>query len=138
MNRAALIDNDTISNVMRGHPIASKRFEDYFALFGRYTISMITRFEILRGLKVAKAKKRLQSFEQFCGENDVLPLTEAVVVRAAGIYADLYRQGKLIGDADILIAATALEHDMDLATNNTKHFENVIGLTLVNWLEPAT
>jgi hypothetical protein len=39
----------------------------------------------------------------------VLPLTDAVVMRASDIYADLYRRGQLIGDADILIAATALD-----------------------------
>jgi len=35
-----------------------------------------------------------------------LPLTDAIVIRAATIYADLHQRGTLIGDADILIAAT--------------------------------
>lgn len=57
-------------------------------------------------------------------------------MRAADIYADLRRRGALIGDADILIASTALEHGLELVTNNTKHFANVSGLMLKNWLVP--
>jgi tRNA(fMet)-specific endonuclease VapC len=55
-------------------------------------------------------------------------------MRAAGIYADLHRRGLLIGDADILIAATALQHDCVLTTNNTNHFNRIAGLQLQNWL----
>ncbi len=45
--------------------------------------------------------------------------------RASQIYADLYQQGKIIGDADILIAATAIESDLLLVTNNTAHFSRI-------------
>jgi len=64
----------------------------------------------------------------------ILPLTDPIVSRAAGIYADLYRQGALIGDADILIAATALESDLIVVTNNTSQFERISDLRLENWL----
>jgi predicted nucleic acid-binding protein len=47
----------------------------------------------------------------------------------------LYRQGKIIGDADILIAATALENDLVLVTNNVSHFGRVNELPIDNWLE---
>ena len=39
----------------------------------------------------------------------------------------------LIGDADILIAATAIEHACVLASNNTAHFSRIPGLSLDNW-----
>ena len=53
--------------------------------------------------------------------------------RAALIYADLYRRGELIGDADILIAATALVENLVLGTNNERHFRRVAGLAVENW-----
>jgi tRNA(fMet)-specific endonuclease VapC len=65
----------------------------------------------------------------------VLPLTEPIAVRAAAIYADLQLRGELIGDADILIAATALEHGLAIATGNIVHFERIPGLQVVNWRE---
>lgn len=49
------------------------------------------------------------------------------------IYADLYRRGELIGDADILIAATALVENLVLGTNNERHFRRVAGLAVENW-----
>ena len=53
--------------------------------------------------------------------------------RAAGIYAKLKKAGCLIEDSDILIAASCLAHDYTLITDNTRHFERVDGLQLVNW-----
>jgi predicted nucleic acid-binding protein len=55
-------------------------------------------------------------------------------VRATDIYADLYRRGELIGDADILIAASALANGFAIVTNNEEHFKRVKNLEVVNWL----
>jgi tRNA(fMet)-specific endonuclease VapC len=41
----------------------------------------------------------------------------------------------LIGDADILIAASALANGCGVATNNEKHFKRVPGLHIENWLK---
>ncbi|WP_322511312.1 hypothetical protein [Chloroflexus sp.] len=65
------------------------------------TFSIITRYEILRGLHAKNATAQLAAFDRLCSVNTVLPLTDAVVIRAATIYADLYQGGALIGDADI-------------------------------------
>jgi len=35
-----------------------------------------------------------------------------------------------------MIASMALAHDLTLVMDNTKHFDNVPGLRLVNWLAP--
>jgi tRNA(fMet)-specific endonuclease VapC len=64
----------------------------------------------------------------------VLLLTDGIVVRAAEVYADLYRRGALIGDADILIAPSALEHGLVVITNNEDHFRRIPGLMVENWL----
>jgi tRNA(fMet)-specific endonuclease VapC len=65
--------------------------------------------------------------------SEIVPITEAIISRASDIYADLYKCGQLIGDADILIAATALEHGLVLSTNNEHHFSRISGLTIDNW-----
>jgi len=75
------------------------------------------------------------AFDALCRLSQVLPLTEPVAERAAAIYADLQLRGDLIGDADILIAATALEHGLSIATGNTSHSERIPGLQVVNWRE---
>jgi tRNA(fMet)-specific endonuclease VapC len=42
--------------------------------------------------------------------------------------------GKPTGEVDALIGATAITHSAILVTNNLKHFENIEGLEIENWL----
>jgi len=57
--------------------------------------------------------------------------------QAARIYGDirgyLEKQGTTIGGNDLLIAATALAHDLTLVTHNTREFGRVQGLKLEDW-----
>lgn len=50
------------------------------------------------------------------------------------IKSELKKSGKIINDADIFIASVALEYDLVLVTNNTKHFTNIGNLKLDNWV----
>lgn len=99
------------------------------------SFSLITRFEILRGLKAKGAVAQVKRFDRFCIGCDVVTLSDEIVVRASEIYADLYQRGELIGDADILIASTALTSDLALATNNVAHFSRIAGLRFDNWFQ---
>jgi tRNA(fMet)-specific endonuclease VapC len=130
-----LVDTDTLSAIMRRRPAAMAKARDYLALYNQFTFSIITRYEILRGLKAKGANKQEAAFERLCISSNIIGLTDAIVVKAAGIYAELHRQGTLIGDADILIAASALVNGCGVATNNEKHFQRVSGLHIENWLK---
>jgi tRNA(fMet)-specific endonuclease VapC len=130
----ALLDTDILSAIMRQHPIVMDYARHYLATYPHLTFSLITRYEVLRGLMAKQAAAQLRAFDLFCQASNVLPLTDGIVVRAAEIYAGLQRKGALIGDADILIAATALEHGMVVVTNNEFHFQRIPGLQLENWL----
>jgi len=133
MDRAVL-DTDTVSALMRNHPRAVEQASKYLARFGSLTVSAITRYEVLRGLEAKDATRQIEGFHRFCESLEVLPVTDDVLVRAAAIYGDLHRRGQLVGDADILIAATCLVHGCAVVTNNTTHFERVTGLNVGNWL----
>jgi tRNA(fMet)-specific endonuclease VapC len=63
-----------------------------------------------------------------------LPLTDSIIQRAADVYAELYRRGALIEDADVLIAATALEHGLVMISDNEDHFRRIPSLRVDNWL----
>jgi len=130
----ALLDTDTLSAVMRREPKAIAQAQAYLATHQRFTFALITRYEILRGLYAKQATAQLVRFESLCSVSSILSFTDATAVRAATVYADLHQRGELIGDADILIAATALEQGYVLATNNTNHFKRIPGLSIVNWL----
>ena len=93
------------SAIMRKNPNAIERAHSYLEFHRQFTFSVITRYEILRGLIAKGAAKQMDAFEQLCAASRVLPLTDPMIVQAASVYADLHRRGELIGDADILIAA---------------------------------
>lgn len=134
LSRQVLFDTDTVSLLLRNQASVLKQAREYRVQQGKLSISIVTRFEILRGLRVKGATTQLSRFERFCSTNLVLPLTEEIVDRAADVYADLHRRGTLIGDADILIGATALIHGLVVVTNNEAHFRRITGLQVDNWL----
>lgn len=89
----ALLDTDTLSEVMKGRdPHVREKARQYLATYGRFTFSIITRYEILRGLKVKSAARQLAAFAERCQQSYLLQMTDDVIVRTADIYADLHRQ----------------------------------------------
>jgi tRNA(fMet)-specific endonuclease VapC len=52
------------------------------------------------------------------------------------VYAHLLDQGLPMPQMDLLIAATALVHNLTLVTHNVADFANVPGLTVVDWTVP--
>lgn len=133
MNKAVL-DTDTLSAIMRQESTALSQAQVYLSSYSRLTVSIVTRFEILRGLNAKNATSQATAFNAMCQSMEVLPLTDAVIVRAADIYGNLHRTGQLVGDADVLIAATCLENGCEIVTNNTSHFSRISGLVVQNWL----
>lgn len=132
-----LWDTDVLSAYRaRKNPHVFRRASTYLSQYQQATFSLITRYEVLRGLKAVQATAQLASFETFCQAQIILPVSEDIIVLAADLYADLSQKGQLIGDNDILIAATALHHGLPLATGNVAHFGRIPGLTVEDWTQP--
>lgn len=83
-----LLDTDTLSAILRQRPTAMSHAQAYLRMHGHFTFSLMTRYEILRGLAAKNATKQQSAFDQFCRANTILPLSDAVIVRGAEIYAD--------------------------------------------------
>ncbi len=64
---------------------------------------------------------------------EVLEFDKEDARQAGEIRAELTRIGMPIGPYDILIAGQAKSRDMTLVTRNTREFERVEGLRLVDW-----
>jgi tRNA(fMet)-specific endonuclease VapC len=66
---------------------------------------------------------------------EVIAFDREISVIAGRIYGQLERIGQTIGRADPMIAATAIQHNLVLATGNIQHFERIHmpGLLLQNW-----
>jgi predicted nucleic acid-binding protein len=65
----------------------------------------------------------------------LLPVDEAIADRFGDLGAKLLDQGQTVATPDLLIAATALVHDLTLVTGNVRHFEAIDELRIDNWLQ---
>lgn len=128
----SLIDTDILSELFKKNPKVLAKASEYISTHRCLNISHITKYEILKGLKAKKAEKQIELFNRFCAINNVLPITDDVIVKAADIYASLKEKGSIISDADILVAAIAVINIV-LITNNINHFSRIEELLLDNW-----
>jgi predicted nucleic acid-binding protein len=70
----AIIDTDMLSEVFKQrNPNVRKRAKQYLRSHGQFAFSAVTRFEIVRGYKLANAATQLARFSVFCGHSLVLP-----------------------------------------------------------------
>lgn len=138
----ALLDSDIVSLFFKGHPRVVENTRTYLLARTRpfLRISILSYFEILRGLEELVSRRRISEFDRWIGLNRVIPLDVEIVRIAAELYARTRRVGRPIADADLLIAATAIRHHWELVTNNERHFKPIPGLVVVNWTkgQPGT
>ena len=66
----ALLDTDTLSEVMKGkNSSVEQHAREYLRTHGQFRISVITRYEILRGLKSKQAVRQIAIFENKCNKS---------------------------------------------------------------------
>ncbi len=133
--RQALLDTDTVSGYLRGHPRVAQKVKEQMVEFGAVSISIISYYEIMSGLLYRDARKQTPHFLTFVELSNVLPITIDSAQRSAEISADLRKRGAPIEPTDILIAGTALANNLLVATNNTTHFRRIKNLEIENWME---
>ena len=97
----------------------------------RIAISVATVGEIYEGaFNSPNPGARLAQFRRFLVPFRVLGLSDPIVERFAETRSFLRRRGELISDFDILLAATALHHDLTVLTFNVHHLQRVPDLKL--------
>jgi tRNA(fMet)-specific endonuclease VapC len=124
-----LVDSDWIIDALAAIPSAL----DVLASLDdqELAVSAITVAEVLEGAHGEQNPiAQLSEYSRFLDEFSVLPVTATVAEQFAWLRPLLRRQGDLIPDMDLLIASTALSHDLILLTRNIRHFERVPGLNL--------
>ena len=100
----------------------------------RFAISSVTAAELLVGVDRANSpqlrEQRVRIVERVLSDLPVLPYDLPVARIHARLWAQLAMAGTIIGDRDLMIAATALTHGYDVLTHNVRHFARVPGLVV--------
>jgi tRNA(fMet)-specific endonuclease VapC len=91
------------------------------------TVAELDRWALQRDWGEARRARMEQHLRNFV----VYPFNRSLCLRWAEVADRARRKGRPIGVADAWIAATALEHDIPLITNNAGHYAGVEGLTVV-------
>jgi tRNA(fMet)-specific endonuclease VapC len=98
-------------------------------------ISAITLMELKEGIlgsrNIIQSVNELVAFRQFV---NVIEFDAAVAETAASVRHMLRTQKRQIRErvVDIMVAATAIEHNLTLVTRNRKHYDDILGLNLLN------
>jgi len=134
MNRY-LLDTDVISFYLRGQAGVVQRVAQYLQYHPQLEPSVISYYELRRGLVQVGATRRLQTLEIFVAQCRVWEISAEVAREASTIAGQLGAVGSRLDDADVLIGATARTLGIGVATGNVRHFSRISELEVVNWLE---
>ena len=99
-------------------------------------ICSIVQAELLYGAeKSIRREENLKNIQNFLFPLKITPFGENEAKSYSIIRAELEKEGNIIGPNDLIIAATVLENDGILITNNVKEFGRVRNLKIENWTE---
>jgi len=132
--RRGLLDTDMLSYYLKGVPQVVDRAREYLAQFGVLEFSVVSYYEVRRGLEWAAAYRKVAEFEAFVDMCIVWDLDRVAAQEAAQISQALRVRGELIEEADILIAGTARARGLVVITHNVRHFRRIEGLEVEDWL----
>jgi tRNA(fMet)-specific endonuclease VapC len=129
-----LIDTDVIIYSLRNNQTVHLNFQRNKAI--PKAISVVTYGELVYGARKSRlTQKNLAAARRIAEIFPILDITPSVMDTFGELKALLELEGNRIDEMDLLIASTALCHNMILVTNNTKHFGRIEGLKLENWAE---
>jgi len=108
----------------------------------RTLISVVSIAEIRRGVALMDNGRKRDALVEWLArdlpqrfERRVIPVDERVALAWGDLMGGAKRSGRGMSSMDGLIAATAIAHDLALATRNTKDFEG-FGIELIDpWVE---
>jgi len=126
----SLCDTNSVSELMKlvPNPMVEKWFSHQEIIF----VSAITVEEIYFGLSYKDARQKWVWFEKFVQSRcKVLPVTTEIAKQCGILRGQFRKKGISRSQADLLIAATALQHHLVLVTRNTRDFQDC-GIQLFN------
>ena len=137
-----LLDTDTLTHLHAGHPqvVAQLRAVDDPVVVTTIT----TKSELLRGridfllkaatgLELLRAQQWFTRTEELLAQILIVPFDETAATQFDRLrVTKAYRK---IGRADLLIASIVLANRATLVTRNIRHFQQIHGVRVINWMD---
>lgn len=128
--KSYLIDTSVIINYLRDKGSTVKTLDN---LEGELCSSYVCLAELYEGIfrvkEPEKAEKTVMDF--FAGLSQTFSLDHEIAKTFGQLRADLKKQGSIIEDLDLLLAATCIAHKLTLITANSKHFSKITDLVVL-------
>jgi tRNA(fMet)-specific endonuclease VapC len=127
-----LLDTNVCIGLLKGHAGIVARLNQLTPADVR--LCAVVKAELRYGAWASEnPAQNLSTLKRFVAPYLSLPFDDACADSYGRLRAELRRQGVPIGANDLLIAATALAHDLILVTHNTREFGRVPQLRFEDW-----
>lgn len=99
---------------------------------GGLGISVVAYIEVYQGVYRQNSAAAERELESVLAVIPIVPLSLPVAQRCARLWESLRSRGRRTGSRalDLIIAATAIEHDLTLVTRHTADYQDIPGLKL--------
>ncbi len=129
-----LLDTNICSAHMRRPAGLAHRFFQYA---GGLAISRVALGELYSGAyNLPQPARLLALIADLLQDVTVLSFDSVCAEHFGKVRGTLLQQGIQVATADLMIASTALAHNLTLVTHNTADYRDVPGLRLDDWLVP--
>ena len=134
MHAMYLLDTNTLIYFFKQQGQVAAHLKNIAA--SQIAIPSVVLFELEYGvLRSTRPELQRKGMEAALKVYRVLNLDDKAAKSAAQIKHSLEAAGTPIGHFDLLIAGTALAHDMTLVTRNTREFTRIPSLRVENWYD---
>ena len=127
-----LLDTDILIYSLKAHEIVQQNLRHH--LHDPINVSAVTLMELYYGAyKSQKIANNLAKVKAIENSLEIIPVNQEMVEIFGVLKSDLEKVGKPLDDFDLILAATAMSHNLIIVTNNEKHFGRIDGLKMENW-----
>ena len=128
-----LLDTNTIIYLWKGNTNIEKRILKVG--INNVAVPYIVISELYFGAyNSQRITENIQKINEFVQAVNIINSNTSMMKTFGAIKSKLRAEGKIIDDADLYIASAAMEYELILVSNNTKHFQNIQELMIDNWV----